>query len=196
MNPKEEEIGEIAGTESTVTPAIHSRSFRTVDAAAVVGISVGKLQNWLTRGAIQLEGAQSPGRGQSRDYSAYEVARIALMKKLSDCGVPLGTAFKITAALKDAWEQAVGGHELYGTEPDLQSWLIVARADEWPSGRKGSLVRADAHVAVWIVDQISKPDAERGLRETLLALAGAPVIVVNMGKVLHDTITKLGQLKP
>ena len=190
MNSKDE-IGEIVGTESAVTPSIHSRSFRTLDAAAVVGISAGKLQNWLTRGAIQLEGTQNPGRGQSRDYSAYEVARIALMKKLSDCGVPLGTAFKITSVLKEGWERVVGGHEQYGTEPDLQSWIIVVQANDWPAGRKGSLVPADAHIAVWLVDQISKPDADRGLRETLLALKDVPAVIVNMGRALHDTITKL-----
>lgn len=193
MNPKDE-TGELLGAESTVTPSIHSRSFRTVDAAAVAGISVGKLQNWLTRGAIQLEAVQNPGRGQSRNYSAYQIARIALMKKLSDAGIPLTTSFKITSYLKASWTQVAGGHEQYGTEPDLQSWIIVVLAADWPAGRKGSLVRADAHLAVWIVDQISKPDAASGLRETLLALEGAPAIVLNMGKVLHDAITKLEKL--
>jgi hypothetical protein len=194
MKPKSE-TGELIGAEQAVIPAIHTREFSTKNAAAVVGISLGKIQNWLTRGAIQLEGEQNPGRGQSRNYTAYEIARISLMKKLSDCGLPLETSFKITAKLKDAWKQVVGGHEKYGgPEPSLQSWIVVVLASDWPSGWKGSLLRADGYVADWIVEEIGKPNSEKGLTATLLALRAAPAIVVNMGKVLHDTITELGRL--
>jgi DNA-binding transcriptional MerR regulator len=191
MNPQDEEVGELLGPESVATPAIHFRSFSTREAAAVVGISVGKLQNWLTRGAIQLEGAQNPGRGQSRNYSAYEVARIALMKRLSEYGVPLETSFKITSALKSAWTEVAGGHEAYGTEPDLQSWLVVLLTSDWPAELKRSSVRANDHIAVWIVDQITKPDPSTGLTATLRALNSAPAIIVNMGKILHETVSKL-----
>jgi hypothetical protein len=187
------EAGELIGAEQAVAPAIHFRQFSTKDAAAVVGVSVGKLQNWLTRGAVQLEGELNPGRGQSRTYTAYEIARIALMKKLSECGVPLETAFKITSKLKQSWKQVVGGHEQYGLEPSLESWLVVVHAVNWPPGRKGSLLRADGYVAAWIVDESRKPDAEQGLMATLLALGAAQAIVVNMGKVLHDTIAELGR---
>jgi hypothetical protein len=189
----ENKTGELIGAEQAYIPAIHSRKFSTKDAAAAVGISVGKLQNWLTRGAVQLEGEQNPGRGQSRNYTAYEIARISLMKKLSDCGIPLETSFKITAKLKDSWKQVVGGHELYGKEPGLQSWLVVVHTNAWPAGRKGSLLRADGYVADWIVDEVSKPDYEKGLTATLLALGGAPAIVVNMGRVLDDAIIELGK---
>jgi DNA-binding transcriptional MerR regulator len=192
MKP-ENETGELVGAEQAAIPAIHTRKFSTKDAARVVGISVGKLQNWLTRGAIQLEGEQNPGRGQSRSYSAYEIARIALMKKLSDCGVPLETAFKITAKLKDSWKQAPGGHEQYAKERSLQSWLVVVLAADWPPGQKGSLLRADTYVVDWIVDDSGKPDSEKGLMATLLALGATPSIVVNLGKVLDDTITALGR---
>ena len=189
---KHDETGELIGAEHSVVPAIHSRKFSTKDAAAATGISIATLQNWLTRGAVQLEGEQNPGRGQSRGYSAYEIARIALMKKLADCGVPLGTSFKITSKLKDAWKAVMGGHEQYGgTEPNLQSWIVVVLARDWPPGRKGSLLRADMYVADWIVDEIGKPAAETGLIATLLVLGATPAIVVNMGKVLHSTITEL-----
>jgi len=193
MKP-DNETGELIGAEQSAIPAIHSRKFSTKDAAVVVGISLGKLQNWLTRGGIQLEGTQNPGRGQSRTYSAYEIARIAWMKKLSECGVPLDTAFKISSAMKEAWTQHVGGHERYAREPELQSWLVVAHTSDWPSDRKGSIVQFDAHTAAWIVDELDKPDSETGLVATLLALGAAPAVVVNMGKVLDDTITALGRL--
>jgi hypothetical protein len=195
MKPKSE-TGELIGAEQDAIPAIHTREFSTKDAAAVAGISLGKLQNWLTRGILKLEGTQHPGRGQSRNYTAYEIARIALMERLCECGVPLETALKITLTMKDAWERAVGGHERYGRiEPGLQSWLIVVLTSDWPSERKGSIVQFDAHTTVWIVDEIGKPDSEKGLMAALLALGAAPAVVVNMGKVLDDTITALGRLR-
>jgi hypothetical protein len=185
-------LGELIGAEHSVIPAIHSRKFSTKDAALAVHISTGKLQNWLTHGVLQLEGAQHPGRGQSRTFSAYEIARIALMKKLAECGVPLETAFKITSAMKHAWEQLLGGHEVYGgpAEPGLHSWLVVVLTRDWPPERKGS-VQFDAHTALWVVDEIGKPDSENGLTATLLALGATPAIVVNMGRVLNDTLTEL-----
>jgi transposase len=193
MKP-ESKTGELIGAELAVVPPIHTRTFSTKDAAAAAGISVGKLQNWLTRGAVTLEGELNPGRGQSRTYSAYEIARIVLMKKLSDCGLPLGTAFKITSALKASWKQVAGGHEAYGVEPGVQSWLLVVLAADWPRTRKAHIVRADAHLAVWLVDLMTDPDASSGLQAALLALGAAPVIAVNMGKVLHETISKLEQI--
>ena len=187
-----DETGELLGAEHVSIPAIHFRKFGTKETASVVGISAGKLQNWLTRGAIQLEGEQNPGRGQYRNYTAYEIARIALMKKLSECGVPLETSFKITSAMKGIWERVLGGHELYGgAEPSLQSWLVVALTRDWPQELKRSIVQCDAHTAVWIIDQIDKPDSDTGLGATLLTLGATPAIVVNMGAVLNRTIAEL-----
>ena len=139
--------------QSTSVPQVHSERFDTKEAATVAGVDLGKLQNWLTRGVIQLKGDLNPGRGQSRWYAPYEIARIRLMKKLADVGVPLSTAFKLTDALKKAWEQIPGGHELYGSEPQLKSWLLVLPAEAWPAGRKADIVRADDYAVVWLVDQ-------------------------------------------
>src|SRR5215470_9525212 len=150
--------------ESISSPQLHSEGFDTKEVARVTEIDVGKLQNWLTRGAIQLKSELNPGRGQSREYTAYEVARIRLMKKLSDVGVPLSTAFKLTAALKKSWEQVPGGHEAYGSKPHVKSWLLVLPSAEWPSGRKASIVRNDDYALVWLVDQQHATESPRGLK--------------------------------
>jgi len=187
--------GQVLEANSKVTWSIHTQRFDTKEVARVSGVDIGKLQNWLTRGVIQTESELNPGRGQSRAYSAYEVARIRLMKKLADTGVPLSTAFKLTSALKKAWEQVPGGHELYGSELAIQSWLLVLPAPEWPAGRKASMVPADDYIAVWLVDTKKVPDSPAGLRATLAALGDAAVVVINLGAFLRDTLSPLRELR-
>lgn len=175
-------------------PAIHEQRFDTKEVAFVAGVDVGKLQNWLTRGVIQLNCEQNPGRGQSRKYTPYEVVRIRLMKKLADVGVPLVTAFKLTAALKKAWEEVPGGHEVYGSEPQLKSWLLVLPKAAWPAGRRASMVGLDDYAAIWLVDQQQHPDDSKGLRATLAALDDTAVTVINMGAFLKETWSRLARM--
>lgn len=182
---------ESVGTVLVSVPSIHSERFDTREVASVANVDVGKLQNWLTRGLIQLSTELNPGRGQSREYTAYEVARVGLMKKLADVGVPLSTAFKLTGALKRAWEKTPGGHELYGSQSHVNSWLLVLPAAEWPVGRRASMVRADDYTAVWLVDQHEYPDDHAGLRATLAELKDAAVVLINMGVFLQQTMSRL-----
>jgi hypothetical protein len=116
------------------------------------------------------------------------------MKKLVEVGVPLSTAFKLTDALKKTWEQVPGGHELYGSEPHLKSWLLILPAEAWPAGRKASMVRADDYAAVWLVDQQQYPDHPRGLKAALAALDDTAVVVINMGAFLKETMSRLARL--
>ena len=179
---------------SALSPNIHSERFDTNEAARVAEIDVGKLQNWLTRGVIRLECEQNPGRGQSRQYTPYETARIRLIKKLADVGVPLSTAFDLTDAFKKAWKKVPGGHERYASEPGLKSWLLVVPAAAWPAGRRASMVCVGDYVAVWLVDQKQHPDDPRGLRATLATLGDAAVVLINMGVFLQETMTRLARL--
>jgi len=188
------ELGERVGERSPSILPIHSGRFDTKEVARVAGFDVGKLQNWLTRGVIQLKSELNPGRGQSREYTAYEVARIRLMKKLSDVGVPLSTAFKLTAVLKRSWEQVPGGYEAYGSEPHIKSWLLVLPSAEWPSDRKASVVRADDYALVWLVDLQHTTESPQGLKATLAALGDAAVVVINMGAFLQETMSRLAHL--
>lgn len=189
------EPGQALETNSATIRSIHTERFDTREVAKVSGIDIGKLQNWLTRGVIEMESELNPGRGQSRTYSAYEVARIRLTKKFADTGVPLSTAFTLTGALKKAWEQVPGGHELYGTEIKFQSWLLVLQAAEWPAGRKASTVQADDYMVVWLVDEKNAPDKPMGLRATLTALADTAVVAINMGTFLKETLSRLSALR-
>jgi hypothetical protein len=188
------ERGTIIDAAVAPAPAVHSELFDTRDVAAIAGLDFGKLQNWLTRGLIQLNTELNPGRGQSRQYAAYEVARIRLMKKLADAGVPLSTAFKITDALKRLWLKTPGGHESYGSESLLKSLLLVLLAADWPAGHRASIVRCDDYLAVWLVDEQRNADKPSGLRATLAALRDATVVVINMGAFLQETLSRLAQL--
>lgn len=188
------ERGTIVSAPVPAVPAIHLQLFDTRDAASVAELDFGKLQNWLTRGLIQLNTELNPGRGQSRQYTAYEVARIRLMKKLADTGVPLSTAFRLTEALKRLWLKTPGGHESYGSELLLNSWLLVLSGADWPTGHRASMVRCDDYIAVWLVDEQRNADKPRGLRASLAALRGATVVVINMGAFLRETLSRLTQL--
>ncbi len=194
MPRQRSESGEQVTEQSTPVPQIHSERFDTKEVAGVAGLDVGKLQNWLTRGVIQLECELNPGRGQSREYAPYEIARIRLMKKFADVGVPLSTAFKLTGALKRAWEQVPGGHEAYGSEPHLKSWLLALPAAARPSGRQANIVRADDYLVVWLVDQEQHPDHPTGLKAMLAALGDTAVVVINMGAFLQETMSRLARL--
>jgi len=188
------EQGSIIGANTVTIPATHRERFDTREVAGIVGVDFGKLQNWLTRGLIQLKEELNPGRGQSRKYTAYEVARIRLMKKLADAGVPLSTAFKITTDLKVLWENIPGGHEAYGREPSLQSLLLVVLAADWPMGRKANMVRTDDYVAVWLVDEQRNADKSTGLRATIAALNDATLVLINLGAFLQEVFARLAQV--
>lgn len=68
-------------------------------------------------------------------------------------------------------------------------------AAEWPAGWKASMVRADEHAVVWLVDQKQVPDSPLGLKATLAALADTAVVVINVGAFLKETLSRLARLR-
>lgn len=179
-------------------PSVYKERFSSEEVIVVAGINDSTLQNWLARGQLNLE-QQNPGRGKPRQYSVYEVARIRFMKKLVDLALPLAPAFKITAALQRLWEDVPGGHEAYGDEVNLASWLFVAPVDAWDVRRRTvhfpldhSKVQADGYMAIWAVEVVGSPN--RGsIRDAINFFADAAVIVVNMGTLLKQTLSHLEQ---
>jgi DNA-binding transcriptional MerR regulator len=174
---------------------VSDKLFNSEDVKAVAGINEVTLQNWLARGRLKLD-QQNPGRGKSRRYTLYEVARIRFLKRFADLGLPLKPAFKITAALKKLWEATPGGHEGYSRERKSASWVLIARAELWNRQvaiRRFPLhhspVEADGYVAIWAAEMIG--DAKRSLREAINFFVGGPLIVVNMGVLLDETVSLL-----
>jgi hypothetical protein len=182
---------------SQVELNVTDKLFNSEDVKAVAGINEVTLQNWLARGRLKLA-QQNPGRGKARQYTVYEAARIRFLKRFADLGLPLKPAFKITAALKKLWEATPGGHEGYGREPNTASWILIARSELW-SGRMGigsfpldhSSVETDGYVAIWAAEIVG--DAKRNLREAINFFDGGPLIVVNMGVLLDQTISLLAR---
>jgi hypothetical protein len=182
---------------SQVALSASDKLFNSEDVKAVAGINEVTLQNWLARGRLKLA-QQNPGRGKPRQYTAYEVARIRFLKRFADLGLPLKPAFKITAALKKLWEATPGGHESYGRERNKVSWVLIAHSELWNRqvaiGRfplDHSPVETDGYVAIWAAEIVG--DAKRSLREAINFFAGGPLIVVNMGVLLDQTVLFLEQ---
>jgi MerR HTH family regulatory protein len=158
-----------------------------------VGISWDTLQHWLARDVhkdLKLT-QQNPGRGKSRDYTAYEVARLRFAKKLLDLNLPLLPAFKITGAVKKLWESVPGGME---ANP-FTNWLFIVRAEECPAlkpphGRfpiAATSVRAGDFSAIWAIE--NKP-----VGEALKFFGGSAVVAVNMTALLTETYSILAKL--
>ncbi len=184
-------------SHSSFELSVNDRLFNSDDAKVVAGINEVTLQNWLSRGRLKL-GQQNPGRGKSRQYTAYEVARIRFLKRFADLGLPLKPAFKITAALKKLWEATPGGHESYGREPNIVSWILIARAELWdrqvaigPFPLDHSPVKTDGYVAIWAAEIIG--NTKRSIREAINFFGGGPLIVVNMGVLLDETVAHLNR---
>lgn len=176
----------------------HNALFKSEEVIAVTGINQVTLQNWLARGRLKLA-QQNPGRGKPRQYTMYEVARVRFLKKFVDLGFPVAPAFKITAALKRLWEDCPGGHELYGREPKLASWLLVAEAEVWNRQRRvapfplsHSSGQTDRYVAVWATEIIGSHNGKT-IRDAINFFADGGVIVVNMGVLLDETVSRLRQ---
>ena len=178
-----------------VTRGVPDKLFNSEDVKMVAGINEVTLQNWLARGRLKLA-QQNPGSGNPRQYTLYEVARIRFLKRFADLGLPLKPAFKITAALKKLWEASPGGHEGYGREPNVVSWVLIARSELWGDritiGKfplDHSFVETDGHVAIWATEIVG--DIKRNLRAAVDFFDGGPLIVVNMGVLLDQTVSLL-----
>jgi len=180
---------------SQVAVGIADRLFSSEDVKVVAGINEVTLQNWLARGSLKLA-HQNPGRGNARQYTLYEVARIRFLKRFADLGLPLKPAFKITAALKKLWEATPGGHEAYGREQTTVSWILIARSELW-NGRTTigrfpldhSSVETDGYVAIWATEIVK--NSKRNLRAAIDFFDGGPLIIVNMGVLLDQTVSLL-----
>lgn len=178
---------------------VYRANYSSADALSVAGINDVTLQNWLARGHLNL-GQQNPGRGKARQFTAYEIARIRFVKKLVDLQFPLAPAFKITAAIKKLWESAPRGHEVYASEPNLRSWLLVVASTEWKTRQRGvrfpldySSIPADDYVAIWAVEIIGG-SGKHSMQDALQFFEDSPVIVINMALLLQQTLLQLEKL--
>jgi MerR-like DNA binding protein len=183
--------------EAPVTVNVHQVRFDSEDVVDVAGVSAMTLQNWIARGWLVVQ-QKNPGRGKSREFTAYEVARIRFMKKLVAAAVPVGTAFKITSAFKNLWDAAPGVHELAGDEPTRTDWLLIIPAEEWTAGRRASVLRdqgrsffaVDEFVAIWKME-FGDVKQVMSVRAFLDLLSGSPVLLLDAGKLLGETIELL-----
>jgi DNA-binding transcriptional MerR regulator len=171
-----------------IMKAVIKQSFDTYEAARAAGIDVGKLQNWLSRGLIVLEGERNPGRGKSREYTDREVARICLMKDLADFGVPLSSAFKLTQAVKKAFAE---GWEYIKPQPRTADeptyWITLSRAQDWkPKKGEWSVISDGGWVLVLFINNPKSPKLDRAIESV-----SGPALVRNLSVFVDNVYSKL-----
>jgi DNA-binding transcriptional MerR regulator len=84
--------------------------FTQADVLAVTKLRPELLQTWVNRGVLKL-GEQNPGSGRRRLYSALDIVKLALMRRIADLGLELDI-----------------GRDLAG---EAERTLLEGRAVEW-----------------------------------------------------------------
>ena len=172
---------------------VQDARFSREDLLKVAGVTAKTLQNWIARGVIAVEEA-SPGRGRAREFTAFEVARIRLAKKLVGANVPVVAAFGISEAFKKLWDAAPGATD---SEPNFADWLIAIPAEEWTSERKRAVMATrdvaelPAYDLVFIWKKTRLDDPKRGILPVLAAVSDAAPVMLQVSSVLDDAMFQL-----
>jgi len=94
--------------------------FTQADVLAVTRLKPELLQTWVNRKVVDL-GEQNPGSGRRRLYSAIDIVKLALMRRIADLGLDLDVGRDFAAA---AEEDLLGGEEI-----DWNLYCTIRRDD-------------------------------------------------------------------
>src|SRR4051812_3937134 len=75
---------------------LHAQKFTQGDVLAVTRLRADLLQTWINRNVIAL-GEQNPGSGRRRLYSALDIVKLAIMRRIADLGLDLGIGRELAA---------------------------------------------------------------------------------------------------
>jgi hypothetical protein len=103
------------------------------DVLRVTRLKAAVLQTWVNRSAIELA-EQNPGYGRRRSYSALDVVRLAVMRRMADMRVDLSVAKEIAEAAAENltrhgrihWNQYIFLRPTAATEEDVKFEVIMA----------------------------------------------------------------------
>jgi DNA-binding transcriptional MerR regulator len=72
-----------------MTQALTEQHFTQGDVLEITRLKKELLQTWMNRGVVTL-GEQNPGSGRRRLYSALDIVKLGLMRRIADLGMELG----------------------------------------------------------------------------------------------------------
>jgi DNA-binding transcriptional MerR regulator len=175
----------------------------------VTGLKAPVLQTWVNRGAIRLS-EQNPGIGRRRLYSALDVVKLAIMRRMADLSIDLSVSKEIAeAAVKKLSTNGEMDWNLYiSLRPGARDSLILSaggplslfsprvgdtihmRVSEFvePFEGTGLLDRRECE------DRFSERRPINPERRETLARAGVhaePVIIFPLGEVVNGAIAQL-----
>ncbi|TIR54876.1 MAG: hypothetical protein E5X28_09240, partial [Mesorhizobium sp.] len=96
---------------------LNTPKFTQPDVLKLTRVKPTALQNWTNRKAIELA-VQNPGYGKPRLYTALDVVKIAIMRRLADLRVDLSVAKEIA----EATAMIVAGPRFDDTPSSLLKW--------------------------------------------------------------------------
>lgn len=164
--------------------------FNQPEVLAVANLSAATLQTWVNRSLLQMY-EQNPGTGKRRKYRALDVARLAIMQRL--------TAFGVTASkAKDMAEEATAGlaaqrpltgREVFVVSPPIEGLVNV----EIISSNRKPYRLDDFHYTVITGDPkaITLERLAGGDRSIGLAIGADAVLVVRVGQIINNVLTRL-----
>lgn len=189
--------------------------FTQPEVLKVTRLKPSVLQTWMNRGAIALTD-QNPGTGRRRLYSACDVVKLAIMRRMADLSVDLSISKKIAEAAVDElikkgqmdWNQFIFlrpktateekiSFQMFGSSPLMEFSPTIGDAQHM---RLAQFVEPFEGIGIFDRrDRVSFSD-ERPInpaRREMAARAGIhaePVIVFPLGEVVNGALQQLAAL--
>lgn len=198
---------------------LQTPQFTQPEVLKVTRLKPAVLQTWVNRNAIELA-EQNPGTGRRRLYSALDVVKLALMRRVADLQMDLSVAREIaneaermlTANQSVSWDLHITFKPDYATEKDLKA-TVIASAGISLLAMKYRATQGDAsqmRVAQFTepFEQIC-PRRERTYTDTderpidptrrdYFASQGVhaePVVIFPFGEIVNGTLVRLSTLR-
>jgi hypothetical protein len=197
-------------------PHLLDHRFTQLDVLAITKLRKELLQTWINREVIKL-GEQNPGSGRRRLYSAIDIVKLGLMRRVADLGLDLSIGRDLAyeaermlmADRKVPWELHLSIKKQDATHKDIEFKVVASAGHSVLSLNYGAIV-GDAHDM--IVSHFTEPMESvfrrrvRGLtdqrpidprRREALAKAGIyaePAVIFPFGEIVNGTLLQIEAL--
>lgn len=190
--------------------------FTQPDVLAITRLRKELLQTWINREVVKL-GEQNPGSGRRRLYSAIDIVKLGLMRRIADLGLDLNIGRdladeaerKLLAERKVPWELHLSIKKQDATHKDIDFQLVASAGHSVLSLKYGAMV-GDAREM--IVSHFTEPmesvfrrrkrtrTDDRPIdprRREALAKAGIyaePALIFPFGEIVNGTLLQIEAL--
>lgn len=199
-----------------MTLDLFEQQFTQPAVLAITRLRKELLQTWINRAVVKL-GEQNPGSGRRRLYSAVDIVKLGLMRRIADLGIDLNIGRDLAeeaermllAERKVPWELHLSIRKQDATRKDVDIEIIASAGHSVLSLKYGAMV-GDARMM--IVSHFTEPmesmfrrrkrtpTDDRPIdpqRRDALAKAGIyaePVLIFPFGEIVNGTLLQIEAL--